>query len=112
MKTKNRLLLYTLGIWGSYFLYFYITFFAFDFTADLGIIAGLTAFAISSLSMGVPTNGGMGAWHFAVIAALGLYSVDKTSAIAFATGVFTIQSLWVILCGLCGMGALAVRKQK
>lgn len=112
MKQKNKLVLYSIGIWGSYFLYFYITFFAFDFTANLGITAGLIAFALSSLSMGIPTNGGMGAWHVAVIAALSLYGVDKTSAVAFATGVFAMQSLWVIACGLFGIGALAVKKQK
>lgn len=111
MKQKNRLFLYTIGIWGSYFCYFYMTFFAFDFTANLGITAGLIAFALSSLSMGVPTNGGMGAWHVAVIAALSLYGVDKISAVAFATGVFAIQSLWVIACGLFGIGALAVKNR-
>ena len=112
MKTKNRLFLYTIGIWTSYFLYFYITFFAFGFTENLGIIAGLTAFAISSLSMGVPTNGGMGAWHLAVIAALTLYGVEKTEAMAFATGVFTLQSCWVILCGLIGMLMISLKKSK
>ena len=110
MKTKNLLFLTTVGIWLSYFLYFYITFFAFDFTAELPFAAGITAFALSSLSMGVPTNGGMGAWHFAVIASLGLYAIDKTQAMAFATGVFALQSLWVIFCGLIAMGVLAMRK--
>ncbi len=35
MKSKGKLALFTIGIWTSYFLYFYITFFAFDFTKDL-----------------------------------------------------------------------------
>jgi len=111
MKTKNRLFLLTIGIWGSYFFYFYITFFAFGFTENLGFVAGLVAFALSSISMGVPSNGGLGPWQAAVIAALVLYGVDNTSATAFATGVFAIQSLWVILCGLFGMGALAIRNR-
>ncbi|MFV0538469.1 MAG: lysylphosphatidylglycerol synthase transmembrane domain-containing protein, partial [Dysgonomonas sp.] len=63
MKTKFRLLLYTIAIWVSYFFYFYITFFAFDFTKDLGFEAGLIAFALSSLSMGIPSNGGLGPWQ-------------------------------------------------
>ncbi len=112
MKTKKRLLLYTIGIWASYFCYFYITFFAFDFTANLGITAGLIAFALSSISMGIPSNGGLGPWQIAVIASLSLYGVDALHATAFATGVFALQSMWVILCGLFGMGALALRKQK
>lgn len=112
MKTKGRLLLYTIGIWGSYFCYFYITFFAFDFTADLGITAGLIAFALSSISMGVPSNGGLGPWQIAVIASLSLYGVDKLHATAFATGVFAVQSIWVILCGLFGIAMLALKRKK
>lgn len=112
MKTKKRLFLYTIGIWGSYFCYFYITFFAFDFTANLGITAGLIAFALSSISMGVPSNGGLGPWQIAVIASLSLYGVDKLHATAFATGVFAVQSVWVILCGLFGIAMLALKKRK
>jgi len=111
MKTKKRFIVYTIGIWFSYFLYFYITFFAFYFTKDLGITAGLIAFAISSLSMGLPTNGGIGAWHLAVTASLVLYGVSKSSAEAFAFGVFALQSLWVILCGVYGMAALAIQNR-
>ncbi|MFV0417368.1 MAG: lysylphosphatidylglycerol synthase transmembrane domain-containing protein [Dysgonomonas sp.] len=112
MKTKGRLLLYTLGIWGSYFLYFYITFFAFDFTKDLGFTVGLVAFALSSISMGVPSNGGLGPWQAAVVAALSIYGVSMLNALAFATGVFALQSLWVIVCGLFGMAKLATKKSK
>lgn len=112
MKTKGRLLLYTLGIWGSYFLYFYITFFAFDFTKDLGFTVGLVAFALSSISMGVPSNGGLGPWQLAVVAALSIYGVSTLNATAFATGVFALQSIWVIICGLFGMAKLATKKSK
>lgn len=112
IKTKGRLLFYTIAIWTSYFIYFYSTFFAFDFTKDLGIVAGLIAFALSSVSMGVPSNGGLGPWQLAVVAALTLYGVGGLEAKAFAVGVFGLQSLWVILCGLFGMGMLALRKTK
>lgn len=111
MKQKGRLILYSFMIWGSYFLYFYITFYAFDFTANLGITAGLIAFALSSISMAIPTNGGMGPWHAAVIASLVLYNVANAQADAFAFGVFAMQSLWVILCGLFGIAALAIKNR-
>lgn len=111
MKQKVRLILYSFMIWGSYFLYFYITFYAFDFTENLGITAGLIAFALSSVSMAIPTNGGMGPWHAAVIASLVLYNVASAQADAFAFGVFAMQSLWVILCGLFGIAALAIKNR-
>lgn len=112
MKQKGRFLLYTVGIWLSYFLYFYITFYAFDFTRHLGITAGLIAFALSSLSMAIPTNGGIGVWHAAVVLSLGLYGVTKESGEAFAFVVFAIQNLWIVICGLFSMFALSLKKSE
>lgn len=109
MKQKGRFLLYTVGIWVCYFLYFYITFFAFDFTRHLGITAALIAFALSSLSMAIPTNGGIGVWHAAVVLSLGLYGVTKESGEAFAFVVFAIQNLWIVIIGLFSMFALSLK---
>lgn len=109
MKHKGRFLLYTLGIWVSYFLYFYITFYAFDFTRHLGITAALIAFALSSLSMAIPTNGGIGVWHAAVVLSLGLYGVTKESGEAFAFVVFAVQNLWIVIIGLFSMFALSLK---
>jgi len=112
MKQKRLLFFYTFCIWGSYFLYFYITFFAFDFTAHLGFAAGLFVFAISSISMGVPSNGGLGPWQASVFFGLVAFMVAPEHARAFATAVFTCQSVWVILCGLVGIFALAIKNRK
>lgn len=111
MKQKRQLFLSTFGIWGSYFLYFYITFFAFDFTAGLGFAAGLFVFAISSISMGVPSNGGLGPWQASVFFGLVAFTVNSEHARAFATAVFTTQSVWVILCGLVGIFTLAIKNR-
>lgn len=112
MKEKKRFFLCTVGIWLCYFLYFYTTFYAFDFTRDLGIMAGLIAFGISSLSMAIPTNGGMGVWHAAVVLSLGLYGVGKIPAEAFAFGVFAIQKFWEVLYGIFGVIAIGIKKKK
>ena len=37
MEHKIQFTVQTFAIWIGYFLYFYITFFAFDFTRDLGV---------------------------------------------------------------------------
>jgi len=111
MRQKRRLFVYSFLIWGSYFLYFYTTFFAFDFTAHLGFSAGLFVFAISSISMGVPSNGGLGPWQATVFFGLCAFLVLPEQARAFATAVFTFQSLWVIFCGLVGIFALAVKNR-
>jgi uncharacterized protein (TIRG00374 family) len=110
MKQKGHIVFYSVMIWVSYFFYFYITLFAFDFTQNLGFTAGLITFVLGSISMAVPTNGGLGAWHAAVIGSLMLYGVSHVSAEAFAFGVFALQSLWVIFCGLIGIVGLSLSR--
>jgi uncharacterized protein (TIRG00374 family) len=108
MEHKWLFLLQTLMIWGCYYLFFYVTFYAFDFTRDLGPLAGLFAFAMSSIGVAVPIQGGIGPWHFMVIAALMCFGVKETDAAAFALVVHTTQSIWTAVCGLCGIVALPI----
>ncbi|MDR2146532.1 MAG: flippase-like domain-containing protein [Tannerella sp.] len=112
IKRRGLFLLQTLMIWGGYFVYFYTTFYAFDFTEDLGIRIGLIAFAMSSLGVAVPVQGGIGVWHFMVISTLVIFGVDKTDAGAFAFVVFAVQSVWVVLTGLFGIIALSLGKRE
>lgn len=108
LKYKGRFILQTIGIWGCYFLYFYITFYAFDFTRDLGIGVGLIAFIMSSIGVAVPVQGGIGAWHFMVIATLMIFNVNENDAAAFAFVVHTVQTVWAGLCGLVAIIALPI----
>ncbi|MDR1369889.1 MAG: flippase-like domain-containing protein [Dysgonamonadaceae bacterium] len=112
MKEKKLFIAYTFGIWFSYFLYFYVTFFAFGFTANLGIAAALFIFTLNSISMGIPSNGGLGPWQAATVLGLCTFMVDNNQARAFATAVFAFQSIWVVLCGLFGIAALSLKNRK
>ncbi|MDR2385118.1 MAG: flippase-like domain-containing protein [Tannerella sp.] len=112
IKRRSLFLLQTLLIWSGYFLYFYISFYAFGFTKDLGIRIGLIAFVMSSLGVAVPVQGGIGVWHFMVISTLVTFGVNKTDAGAFAFVVFAVQSMWVILTGLFGIIALPLINKK
>jgi uncharacterized protein (TIRG00374 family) len=111
MKEKTRFILYSFGIWIAYFLYFYITFYAFSFTSHLGIAAGLFVFTLGSISMSIPSNGGLGPWQAAVVVGLCAFRVNKTQATAFATAVFAFQSIWLVLCGLFGIAMLSIKKE-
>lgn len=106
MKRKGLFLFQTLLIWSGYFCYFYVTFYAFDFTRDLGIGVGLIAFTMSSIGVAVPVQGGIGPWHFMVIATLVCFGVKETDAAAFALVVHTVQTVWTGLAGLFGVVAL------
>ena len=108
IKYKGRFIAETLLIWFCYFLYFYITFFAFGFTCDLGVRIALIAFAMSALGVAVPVQGGIGVWHFMVISTLIAFGVDKNDAGAFAMVVFAIQTVWIAITGLFGIIALPI----
>ena len=95
-------LLYTLLIWVCYFFHFYLTFYCFDFTDDLGLLAGLVMFVAGTLAVIVPTPNGAGPWHFAVITMMMLYGVNVTDAGIFALIVHGVQTLLVIILGLWG----------
>ena len=96
-------IIYTLGIWACYFLEFYLAFFAFDFSAGLGISAGLVMFVVGTLAVIVPTPNGAGPWHFAVMTMMMLYGVGKEDAGIFALLVHGIQTFLLILLGIYGL---------
>ncbi|MDR0835024.1 MAG: flippase-like domain-containing protein [Tannerella sp.] len=106
IEHKALFILQTLMIWGGYFIYFYMCFYAFDFTKDLGVRIGLIAFVMSSIGVAVPVQGGIGVWHFMVIFTLVTFGVNRTDADAFAFVVFAVQSIWIVLTGLFGIIAL------
>jgi len=109
MKDKWMFIFYTFLIWFGYFLYFYICFYAFPFTKELGWNRGLIVFGISSIAMTVPVQAGIGAWHFVVIAVLVGFGLSKIDAAAFALCVHTIQAIiFTALFGLFGILALPI----
>ena len=107
MKQRVRFTVYSFLIWIFYFLHFYITLYAFDFTSHLGFAAGLFVFTLGIVSMGIPSNGGLGPWQAATVFGLCIYMVPFEEAKAFATAVFAIQSIWIVLYGLFGIFALS-----
>ena len=106
VKRMPLFILYTVGIWTCYFLQFYVSFFCFDFSDNLGVMAGLVMFAVGSIAVVVPTPNGAGPWHFAVITMMMLYGVGKEDAGIFALLVHGIQTFLLILLGIYGLAAL------
>ncbi len=103
---------YTLGIWVSYFLHYYLTFFCFDFTSNLGLGCALVTFVVGSIAVIVPTPNGAGPWHFAVKTMLILYGVSDTNALYFVLIVHTIQTMLVIALGIYAWCALSFTKTR
>ena len=100
-------IIFTLGIWISYFLHYYLTFFCFDFTSHLGLSCALVTFIVGSIAVIVPTPNGAGPWHFAVKTMLILYGVVDEQALYFVLIVHTIQTMLVVVLGVYGWAALS-----
>lgn len=105
-------LLHTVLMWLCYFLHFYLTFYCFPFSADLGLQAGLVMFVAGTFAVIVPTPNGAGPWHFAVITMMMLYGVSSSDAALFALLVHGIQTLLVIVLGFWGWLHLVLSGKK
>ncbi len=103
---------YTAGIWGCYFLHYYLTFFCFDATSGLGLDCALVTFVVGSIAVIVPTPNGAGPWHFAVKTMLILYGVADDEALYFVLIVHSVQTMLVIALGIYGWGALAFTNRR
>ena len=99
-------LFFSIGIWVCYFLHYYLTFFCFDFTADLGIGCALVSFVVANFAVIVPTPNGAGPWHFAIKTMLILYGVQDEQALFFVLIVHTVQTLLVVVLGIWAWIAL------
>lgn len=115
MQGKVKWTLLTFLLWGSYFTQTYLAFYAFPFTSALlaehGIIAPLVTFVFGSIAMGVPSNGGIGPWQWAVIFALSMYGVARPEGSAFANLVLGCNTLLLIALGILTFAVIAFDKK-
>ena len=100
VKNVPLFLFFSVAIWVCYFLHYYLTFFCFDFTSDLGLGCALVTFVVGSIAVIVPTPNGAGPWHFAVKTMLILYGVVDERALWFVLIVHTVQTMLVVLLGV------------
>lgn len=120
MKGRGRFLLLTLAIWGCYYLQLYVAFYAFDFTRALctapgnafGLVPCLLAFVLSSISMAIPSNGGLGPWNLAIMFGLAVYGVSDQQGTAFSMLQWSGQTVMLIILGIFTMAYIAVTRKK
>lgn len=109
MKGKGLWLFYTFAMWFCYYLQLYVAFFAFPLTAEMaatyGPVAILLCFCLTSISMGVPSNGGIGPWQWALIFGISMYAASIPGltpqyATSFANLVMGATTLLLIALGI------------
>lgn len=123
MKGIGLYVVLTLAIWVCYFFMTYSCFFAFPFTRHLisdpgnaaGFLPGLVVFVFGSVSMGVPSSGGLGPWNIAVMFALSLFGVSDADGASYSVMVWTMQTLMIVALGIWTMAyscILRVREKR
>lgn len=100
MDHKTAFIVESILIWICYFLFFYINFYAFPFTHNIGWRIGIIIFTFSTISSIVPVQGGIGAWHLFVISSLVLFGISESESRSFAFIVHTLQTITITLIGI------------
>lgn len=118
MRHKGRWLLLTVLLWGTYFAQLWICMYAFGYTRAMlvshGPIIVLVCFVLSSLSMGIPTYGGIGPYQLALMFGLRCFyaDLDQEKAAAFANVVLGAQTVLVIIAGLATFAGIAIDNRR
>jgi uncharacterized protein (TIRG00374 family) len=112
IKNKGAFIFHTVFIWIMYFFMIYVCFFAFEFTSHLSTLAGLSVFVLGSLGMVAPVQGGMGPWHFMVIASLQMYGITQNDGAAFALIVWSTLNGMIVITGIISLILLPVINRK
>jgi glycosyltransferase 2 family protein len=100
MKGTGWFIAHSLLIWASYFITTWLCMLALPETANLGLKAALLILVIGSFGMVAPVQGGIGAYHYMVIAGLTeLYAQTSLGAQSFAFLSHTVTTLYVMLVG-------------
>ncbi|MEZ3562908.1 MAG: flippase-like domain-containing protein [Duncaniella sp.] len=119
MRGKGLWLFYTLILWACYFVGLVCAFMSFPLVAEVMVRHGLTAvllcFVLTSLSMLVPSNGGIGPWQWAMIFGLSLYcdgipGLTKDYMASFANLALGVQAVTSIILGLFTFAWIALTK--
>ncbi len=109
LKSPASFVFHTIVIWVCYFLMAYLCFFAFEPTAHLGPVVGLMVFVFGAFGIVIPSPGGLGTYHFLVIACLTMYGISSDDALSYANiNFFSLVLGCNVLLGLAALLLLPI----
>ena len=113
-KIPNKFIffVYTILIWICYLFMTVVCFYCFHETKDFNLAQGLFIMVAGGLGMVVPTPTGIGSYHYLVIQALMVMSVDREIAQFFALVVHSSQAIMIMFSGFLAMLFLYYRKHQ
>lgn len=116
IRRKGLWLLWTVMLWGCYFVQMILAFQAFPFTREIfaehGTLSVLLCFTLGTVAMGLPTVNGFGPYQLAVMFGLSIYApgLSTASSGAFANLVLIMSTCLTIAVGLWTFAAIAIGK--
>ena len=113
LKSKWLFVVYTLLLWGCYWLMAYTISLALPATAQLGGAASLAILVVGTFGMIIPAQGGIGSFHLAVVLWLAVEGVARPDALAYATLSHEGQILlYVVFLALCYLFTFVWKRTK
>ena len=113
MKRKMKFIIYSLLLWGCYWIMTWLPFYSLPATSQLDIMDGLFILVVGGLAITAPVQGGIGVFHALVsFALISLYGITKEDSLAFAIVIHESQSIFYIILGAISFFMLSFRKKK
>jgi len=101
---------YTLAIWFLYLSSIRVGFYALEDLVQLGWVPSLTVLTFGSFAM-IATQGGIGAYQFAVQKTLALYGINEVSGLAFGWLLWSVQTVMLFLVGPASLLLLFIKNK-
>ncbi len=98
VENKPMFIFYTLAIWFLYLASIRVGFYAMQDLVHLGWVPSLSILTFGSFAM-IATQGGIGAYQFAVQKTLLLYGVKEVSGLAFGWLLWSVQTVMLFITG-------------
>lgn len=120
LKEKGKFILYTIGIWVSYYFAAYLVCFALPETSNFTIADGFFIIVVGTLGMMIPASGGIGAFNLAMkYGFMALFiSMGKSGELGGETGLtysfisLPLQITIMLIMGLISIPMLAKAREK
>ncbi|MCE2847636.1 MAG: flippase-like domain-containing protein [Chitinophagaceae bacterium] len=111
IENKTMFIVYTLSIWFLYLSSIRVGFYAMEDLVQLGWVPSLTILTFGSFAM-IATQGGIGAYQFAVQKTLLLYGVKEVSGLAFGWLLWAVQTVMLFITGPISLVLLFMLNKK
>ncbi len=111
MNQPINFIILTIFMWAGYLISFYVCFYAFESTSQISLQHGVLILALAVLSMLIPVQGGVGAYHWLIANGLMLIGISREESLAFALITHAASILFILLSGMAAFVPVLLTKK-